>query len=109
MTILLGMSSIFVTSAAAFLLPLTMIDVMFWCFDRRQKIATVLLQACDVLSILWGIEYLALRAYEDDLGARKLYASAGYQVVSGDPPWMTTWIGRKRRILMMKTSRNLHA
>ncbi|KAG2664237.1 hypothetical protein I3760_16G071500 [Carya illinoinensis] len=76
---------------------------------RRQKIATVLLKACDVLSTLWGFKYLALRAYEDDLGARKLYASAGYQVVSGDPPWMSTWIGRKRRILMIKTSRNLHA
>ncbi|KAG6625109.1 uncharacterized protein LOC122299678 isoform X1 [Carya illinoinensis] len=76
---------------------------------RRQKIATVLLKACDVLSTLWGFEYLALRAYEDDLGARKLYASAGYQVVSGDPPWMSTWIGRKRRILMIKTSINLHA
>ncbi|KAB1213172.1 hypothetical protein CJ030_MR5G021750 [Morella rubra] len=69
---------------------------------RRQKIATVLLKACDVLSLLWGFEYLALRAYEDDLGARKLYASAGYQVVSGDPLWMTSWIGRKRRILMIK-------
>ncbi|XP_062159958.1 GCN5-related N-acetyltransferase 10, chloroplastic-like [Alnus glutinosa] len=74
---------------------------------RRRKIARVLLKACDVLSTMWGFEYLALRAYEDDLGARKLYASAGYQVVSGDPPWLTTWIGRKRRVLMIKRS-NLH-
>lgn len=74
---------------------------------RRQKIATLLLKACDVLSVLWGFEYLALRAYEDDFGARKLYTNAGYRVVSGDPQWMTTWIGRKRRVLMIKRS-NLH-
>lgn len=70
--------------------------------NRRKKIATVLLKACDMVSIQWGIEYLVLRAYEDDLGARKLYSNAGYRVVSGDPPWMTTWIGRKRRIVMIK-------
>nr|XP_023879490.1 uncharacterized protein LOC111991907 isoform X2 [Quercus suber] len=74
---------------------------------RRQKIATLLLKACDVLSVMWGFEYLALRAYEDDFGARKLYTNAGYRVVSGDPQWMTTWIGRKRRVLMIKRS-NLH-
>ncbi|GMY33908.1 hypothetical protein FCV25MIE_29150 [Fagus crenata] len=74
---------------------------------RRQKIATLLLKASDVLSVLWGFEYLALRAYEDDFGARKLYTNAGYEVVSSDPQWMTTWIGRKRRVLMIKRS-NLH-
>lgn len=67
----------------------------------------MLLKACDLLSVLWGFEYLALRAYEDDFGARKLYTNAGYRVVSGDPQWMTTWIGRKRRVLMIKRS-NLH-
>ncbi|CAK9141343.1 unnamed protein product [Ilex paraguariensis] len=71
---------------------------------RRKKVATALLKACDKLSILWGFEYLVLRAYEDDWGARKLYSNAGYRVVSGDPPWMTTWIGRKRRVLMIKQS-----
>ncbi|KAF8404311.1 hypothetical protein HHK36_009194 [Tetracentron sinense] len=71
---------------------------------RRRKIATVLLKACDLISIMWGFDYLALRAYEDDSAARKLYTNAGYRVVSGDPPWMTTWIGRKRRILMIKRS-----
>ncbi|XP_061362861.1 GCN5-related N-acetyltransferase 10, chloroplastic [Gastrolobium bilobum] len=69
---------------------------------RRRKIATALLKACDMLSILWGFEFLALRAYEEDLGARKLYANAGYQVVSRDPPWSSYWIGRKRRVLMIK-------
>ncbi|KAF6167038.1 hypothetical protein GIB67_041293 [Kingdonia uniflora] len=71
---------------------------------RRQKVATVLLKACDLLSLLWGFDYLALRAYEDDSAARKLYTNAGYRVVSGDPVWMTTWIGKKRRILMIKQS-----
>ncbi|QCD89043.1 uncharacterized protein LOC114169067 [Vigna unguiculata] len=69
---------------------------------RRRKIATVLLKACDMLSILWGFEFLALRAYEEDLGARKLYANAGYQVVSRDPPWTSNWIGKKCRVLMIK-------
>ncbi|KAL2467620.1 Acyl-CoA N-acyltransferase (NAT) superfamily protein [Forsythia ovata] len=69
---------------------------------RRQKVATTLLKACDVLAAIWGFEYLVLRAYEDDYGARKLYSSAGYKVVSGDSPWMTTWIGRRRRVLMIK-------
>ncbi|GAV60345.1 Acetyltransf_1 domain-containing protein [Cephalotus follicularis] len=71
---------------------------------RRRKIASVLLKACDVLSVVWGFEYLVLRAHEDDLGARKLYSNAGYRVVSGDPHWMTSWIGRKRRLVMMKRS-----
>ncbi|KAI3464380.1 hypothetical protein Pfo_021043 [Paulownia fortunei] len=71
---------------------------------RRQKVATALLKACDVLSAIWGFEYLVLRAYEDDYGARKLYSNAGFTVVSGDPPWMTTWIGRRRRVLMVKRS-----
>ncbi|KAL2231884.1 uncharacterized protein LOC105175885 [Sesamum indicum] len=71
---------------------------------RRQKVATTLLKACDILSAIWGFEYLVLRAYEDDYGARKLYSSAGYRVVSGDHPWTTTWIGRRRRVLMVKRS-----
>lgn len=58
-----------------------------------------------MLSVEWGFEYLALRAYEDDLGARQLYSSAGYRVVSGDPPWLSTWFGRKRRVLMIKHSK----
>ncbi|KAL9245457.1 hypothetical protein vseg_019110 [Gypsophila vaccaria] len=68
---------------------------------RRRKVATVLLQACEVMSMLWGYECLVLRAYEDDLGARTLYSNAGYKLVSTDPVWVT-WIGRKRRILMVK-------
>ncbi|KAK6938003.1 GNAT domain [Dillenia turbinata] len=71
---------------------------------RRRKVATALLKACDVLSHLWGYKYMALRAYEDDLGARKLYANAGYSIVSGDPHWMTSWVGKRRRVLMAKTS-----
>lgn len=69
--------------------------------------ATALLKACDVLSAIWGYEYLVLRAYEDDYGARKLYSDAGYRVVSGDPPYITSWIGRRRRIVMVKRSPNL--
>lgn len=71
---------------------------------RRKKVATVLLKACEMLAIHWGFEYLALRAYEDDPGARNLYTNAGYSIVSGDPPWTTTWIGRRRRVLMIKQS-----
>ncbi|KAK2659002.1 hypothetical protein Ddye_005535 [Dipteronia dyeriana] len=71
---------------------------------RRQKIASVLLKACDMLAILWGYEYLVLRAYEEDLGAQKLYSKAGYQVVSSDPPWLSSWIRRKRRVLLIKQS-----
>lgn len=70
--------------------------------NRRQKVATALLKACDILSVYWGATYLVLRAYEDDSGARTLYTNAGYTVVSGDPPWTSTWIGRKRRVLMIK-------
>ncbi|KAJ4832628.1 hypothetical protein Tsubulata_001357 [Turnera subulata] len=68
---------------------------------RRQRIGSALLKACDVLSILWGFEYLALRAYEDDLGARQLYTNAGYKIVSSDPLWLSL-MGRKRRVLMIK-------
>ncbi|XP_021748681.1 uncharacterized protein LOC110714476 isoform X1 [Chenopodium quinoa] len=68
---------------------------------RRQKVATALLKACEVTAVLWGHEYLVLRAYEDDWGARSLYTNAGYRLVSTDPIWVT-WIGRKRRILMIK-------
>ncbi|GFP81379.1 hypothetical protein PHJA_000281200 [Phtheirospermum japonicum] len=71
---------------------------------RRQKVATSLLKACDILSAMWGFEYLVLRAYEDDHGAQNLYSNAGYRVVSGDPPWLTSWIGRRRRVVMVKRS-----
>ncbi|EEF31094.1 N-acetyltransferase, putative [Ricinus communis] len=70
---------------------------------RKQKIGSVLLKACDVLSTLWEFEYLVLRAYEDDVAARRLYSNAGYKVVSIDPQWVT-WIGRKRRVVMIKQS-----
>ncbi|XP_022736034.1 uncharacterized protein LOC111289335 [Durio zibethinus] len=69
---------------------------------RRRKIGSCLLKACEVLSVLWGFKYLVLRAYEDDFGARTLYTNAGYRVVSGDPPCLTSWIGRRRRVLMIK-------
>ncbi|KAI3872202.1 hypothetical protein MKW98_011694 [Papaver atlanticum] len=81
---------------------------------RRQKVATALLKACDVLLNIWGFRYLALRAYEDDSAACRLYTNAGYKIISKDPLW-TTWIGRKRRVLMIKRSNscmypsNLHS
>ncbi|CAN6564770.1 unnamed protein product [Malus baccata var. baccata] len=43
---------------------------------RRKKIATVVQKACDALSVKWGLEYLAVRAYEDDFGARQWYSYA---------------------------------
>ncbi|XAR57565.1 hypothetical protein NMG60_11025749 [Bertholletia excelsa] len=69
---------------------------------RRKKVGSALLEACEKLSSKWGMEHLVLRAYEDDKGALKLYGNAGYKIAGGDPPWMTTWIGRKRRVLMIK-------
>ncbi|KAM3382034.1 hypothetical protein T459_09339 [Capsicum annuum] len=73
---------------------------------RRQKVATALLNACDVLARFWGFKYLALQAYEDDFGARQLYTNAGYKVVSSDAPWKTKWIGRRRRVVMVKQVSN---
>jgi len=64
--------------------------------------ASTLLKACDVICYLWGFKLLALRSYEDDAAARNLYSNAGYSVVESDPPWTSTWIGRKRRVLMTK-------
>ncbi|XP_071732076.1 GCN5-related N-acetyltransferase 10, chloroplastic [Rutidosis leptorrhynchoides] len=69
---------------------------------RRKKVASALLKACEMVAIIWGYKYLVLRAYEDDFGARNLYMRAGYKIVSGDPVWTTSWIGRRRRILMIK-------
>ncbi|XP_030468018.2 uncharacterized protein LOC115686765 [Syzygium oleosum] len=68
---------------------------------RRRKVATALLKACDELCMGWGYLYLVLRAHEDDSGARTLYANAGYRVVTGDPVWVS-WIGKRRRVLMIK-------
>ncbi|KAF3341789.1 Acetyltransferase (GNAT) family [Carex littledalei] len=70
---------------------------------RRQKVGTVLIKACDALSHQWRYNYLALRAYEDDLGARRLYSSAGYSVVARDPLWWAM-LGMRRRVLMIKQS-----
>ncbi|XP_049380886.1 uncharacterized protein LOC125845426 [Solanum stenotomum] len=69
---------------------------------RRQKVATALLKACDALARFWGIEYLVLKAYEDDFGARKLYTNAGYKLVSADAPSKTRWIPERRQVLMVK-------
>ncbi|CAH1429011.1 unnamed protein product [Lactuca virosa] len=69
---------------------------------RRKKVASILLKACETLANIWGYKYLVLRAYEDDWGARKLYTNAGYRMVSGDPLWTSSWIGRRRRVLLIK-------
>ena len=68
---------------------------------RRRKVGTALLKACEVLALEWRQRFMALRAYEDDSSARGLYAKAGYRVVSRDPEWVT-WVGRRRRVLMVK-------
>ncbi|KAK9075113.1 hypothetical protein SSX86_003432 [Deinandra increscens subsp. villosa] len=73
---------------------------------RRKKVASVLLKSCETLARFWGYKYLVLRAYEDDLGARTLYANAGYKLISSDPVWTTSWIGRRRRVLMIKQYQN---
>ncbi|KAG0581267.1 hypothetical protein KC19_4G238100 [Ceratodon purpureus] len=73
---------------------------------RRQNVATLLLRACELLAVKWGFDYLVLHAYEDDMAARTLYSRGGYRVIALDPLWMSTWVGRKRRVLMAKkTSR----
>ncbi|XP_055829470.1 uncharacterized protein LOC129898808 [Solanum dulcamara] len=69
---------------------------------RRQKVASALLKACDVLARFWRFEYLVLRAYEDDFGAQRLYTTVGYKVVAGEAPWKTKWIARRRQVLMVK-------
>lgn len=69
---------------------------------RRKKVASILLKACEKMALVWGYKYLVLRAYEDDWGARKLYTNAGYKMVSVDPLWTSSWIGRRRRVLMIK-------
>ncbi|KAJ1288811.1 hypothetical protein BS78_02G116700 [Paspalum vaginatum] len=68
---------------------------------RRRKVGTALLKACEALGLQWRHKFMVLRAYEDDDGARGLYAKAGYMVVSRDPDWVT-WVGRRRRVLMIK-------
>ncbi|KAM0931523.1 hypothetical protein ACQ4PT_000273 [Festuca glaucescens] len=68
---------------------------------RRRKVGTALLKACEVLALEWRQSFMALRAYEDDSSARGLYSKAGYRVVSRDPGWVT-WVGRRRRVLMIK-------
>jgi GNAT superfamily N-acetyltransferase len=68
---------------------------------RRRKVGTALLKACEALAVQWRHRFMSLRAYEDDDGARGLYSKTGYRVVSRDPDWVT-WIGRRRRVLMMK-------
>ncbi|XP_012704213.1 uncharacterized protein LOC101771475 [Setaria italica] len=68
---------------------------------RRRKVGTALLKACEALGFQWRHRFMVLRAYEDDDGARGLYAKAGYRVVSRDPDWVT-WVGRRRRVLMIK-------
>ncbi|KAI4320212.1 hypothetical protein MLD38_033717 [Melastoma candidum] len=68
---------------------------------RRRKVATALLEACDVLSTMLGYSSLVLRAYQDDTGARRLYSNSGYEVVGGDSSWVGL-IGRRRRVLMIK-------
>ncbi|KAE8779985.1 hypothetical protein D1007_46951 [Hordeum vulgare] len=70
-------------------------------FRRRRKVGTALLKACEVLALEWRQRFMALMAYEDDSSARGLYAKAGYRVVSRDPGWVT-WVGRRRRVLMVK-------
>ncbi|CAM6100350.1 unnamed protein product [Calypogeia fissa] len=74
---------------------------------RRQGVATVLLDACLARAVQWGFEYLVLHAHEDDLRARNLYSKAGYNTVSADPAWMTTFFGRRRRVVMARRTQDM--
>ncbi|XP_078434244.1 acyl-CoA N-acyltransferases (NAT) superfamily protein isoform X2 [Wolffia australiana] len=71
---------------------------------RRRRVASALLRACDAQSIIWGCTHMVLHAYEDDKSAQELYKKAGYEVVSDDPWWVNPWLGKRRRVLMIKKS-----
>ena len=70
--------------------------------SRRKGIAALLLQSVELVAQAWGFEHLALHVHEDNMGARKLYAQAGYQPLSRDPDWMVRLLGTRRRILLAK-------
>lgn len=69
---------------------------------RRLRGATVLLEAAEALAAGWGFKFVALHVHEDNEGARCLYQRAGYVDVASDAIWATTWLGRRRRVLMAK-------
>ncbi|XP_002991978.2 uncharacterized protein LOC9645196 isoform X1 [Selaginella moellendorffii] len=69
---------------------------------RRRNVATALLQGVDLRASLWGFKHLILHAYEDDVRARRVYSKSGYKAVALDPIWASTWIGRRRRVIMTK-------
>ena len=72
--------------------------------NRRRKVATVLLDACDLIASEWGFEFLVLQAYEDDKAARLLYARNGYKIISIDPWWLSKWFGKRRRVILAKNA-----
>ena len=72
--------------------------------DRRRRVASALLKACDAQSILWACSHLVLHAYGDNKAAQELYSKAGYEVVSEDAWWVNPWVGKRRRVLMIKKS-----
>jgi hypothetical protein len=76
-------------------------------FDRRQGVATLLLEACLTRALQWGFDYLVLHAYEDDMRAVNVYSKAGYRTITADPIWMTKFFGRRRRVVMARRTRDL--
>eukprot|EP00898_Chlorokybus_atmophyticus_P006692 jgi/Chlat1/7023/Chrsp56S06662 len=72
---------------------------------RRCGIANALLQGMDDVVLRWGLTHAALHVYANNYGAQQLYERAGFKVIASDPVWSTEWIGRTRRLLMLKQLR----
>eukprot|EP00899_Mesostigma_viride_P023190 jgi/Mesvir1/4055/Mv22183-RA.1 len=70
---------------------------------RRRGVATALLAGAESMAAgVWGFNYAVLHVYEKNAAAVQLYARNGFTVVDRDPLWSSEWLGRPRRLLMIK-------
>ena len=70
---------------------------------QRQGIARQLLNRCEQLTLEWGYDRLFLHVLEDNIAAKQLYYSKGYQLHHVE--WsVIDWVfNRSRRLLLYKT------
>jgi len=69
---------------------------------RRQAVATDLLAAGEALAVEWGHDRVCLHVHTTNVSAQTCYERAGYKIMSTEPAWSTSMIGRPRRVLMTK-------
>ena len=70
--------------------------------DRRQGIASHLLNHCEQTARAWGFQEIYLHVLETNYQAKQLYFNCGYHLYRTEYDYLNTWFHRPQRLLLRK-------